>query len=120
MCHLSMACCQSQHQCHFLRMNLMFKAYCTGNKSLAAANQCHSRGCERLQKSKVSLKACFENVNIEEGLVENIQKKTKSFSKYFYFCHEHCTSFNNLCGIPMHILSQEINTICVHESQEFV
>ena len=25
---------------------------------------CHSWGCERLQKSKESLKACFENVNI--------------------------------------------------------
>ena len=23
-------CCQSQHQCHFWQMNLMFEVYCTG------------------------------------------------------------------------------------------
>ena len=37
-----------------------------GQVSFAAVNQilCHSWGYERLQKSKDSFKACFENVNI--------------------------------------------------------
>ena len=37
-----------------------------GQVSLAAVNQilCNSRGYERLQKSKDSLKDCFENVNM--------------------------------------------------------
>ena len=37
-----------------------------GQVSFAAVNQilCHSWGYERLQNSKDSLKACFENVNI--------------------------------------------------------
>ena len=29
-CNSGMARCQSQHQCHFWRMNAMFEAYCTG------------------------------------------------------------------------------------------
>ena len=29
MCHSGVACCQSQHQCHFLRMS-SFEAYCIG------------------------------------------------------------------------------------------
>ena len=40
-----------------------------GQVSLAAVNQilCGSSGYERLQNSKESLKACFENVNIRES-----------------------------------------------------
>ena len=30
MCDSGVARCQSQHQCHFWRMNSMFEAYCTG------------------------------------------------------------------------------------------
>ena len=39
-----------------------------GAVSLAAVNQilCHSWGYERLQKSKDSLKVCFENVNVHK------------------------------------------------------
>ena len=29
-CESGVAPCQSQHQCHFWRMNAMFEAYCTG------------------------------------------------------------------------------------------
>ena len=32
------------------------------------SNLCHSSGYENLQKSKDSLKTCFENVNIYNGL----------------------------------------------------
>ena len=41
-----------------------------GHVSLAAVNQflCRSRGFERVQNSKDSLKACFENVNIQSCL----------------------------------------------------
>ena len=57
MCDSGVARCQSQHQCHFWRVNLMFEVYCQSNLY-------HSSGYERLQKSKDALKACFENVNI--------------------------------------------------------
>ena len=30
MCDSGVAGCQSQHQCHFWRMNLMFESYCMG------------------------------------------------------------------------------------------
>ena len=32
-CDSGMARCQSQHQFHFGRMNLMFEAYCTGKRA---------------------------------------------------------------------------------------
>ena len=32
MCELGVACCQSQHQCHFWRLNSMFEAYWTGKR----------------------------------------------------------------------------------------
>ena len=47
--------CQSQHQCHFWRMRSMFDAYCKASEL----------DYERLQKSKDSLKDCFENVIIK-------------------------------------------------------
>ena len=48
--------CQSQHkiQCHFWRMNSMYGA---------SIIFCLSWGYARLEISKYSLKACFENVN---------------------------------------------------------
>ena len=59
--------CQSLHQCHFWRMNSMFEVYC----SIARASELGScqiyffheamKGFKNLD----SLKACFENVNIE-------------------------------------------------------
>ena len=42
----------------------MFKAYCMGNWAWQLSNLCFSWGYERLQKSKDSLMAGFENVNI--------------------------------------------------------
>ena len=64
-CDPGVARCQLQHKCHFWRMNLMFEAYCTRQVSLAAVNQIY---VIQLQKSKDSLKACFENVNMKMGL----------------------------------------------------
>ena len=60
-CDSGVARCQSQHQCLFWRMSELH-----GQVSLAAVNQilCCSRGYECLQKSKDSLKACFENENM--------------------------------------------------------
>ena len=29
-CDSGVVCCQSQHQCHFWGMNLIFEAYCMG------------------------------------------------------------------------------------------
>ena len=43
-----------------------FDAYCT------RANLCYSLGYERLQTSKDSLKACFENVNIYETFTNDM------------------------------------------------
>ena len=64
-CDKSAASCQSQHQCHFWRMNLMSKHIARASElGSCQSNSCHSRGYERLQKSKDSLKACFQNVNI--------------------------------------------------------
>ena len=34
MCDTGVARCQSQHQCHFWRINSMFEAYCTGKLAL--------------------------------------------------------------------------------------
>ena len=55
MCDSGVARCQSQHQCHFWQMNSMFEAYCMG-KFISFI----IRGYEQLQKSKDSLKDCFE------------------------------------------------------------
>ena len=54
-----------------------------GKVSLAAVNQilCRSRGYERLQNSKDSLKVCFENVNII------------TFIEFMY-----CTNNAHVCG----------------------
>ena len=63
MCESSVARCQSQHKCLTWRMNSIFKVYCTG---LAAVNQIYvfHEATNGFKKSKDSLKACFENVNI--------------------------------------------------------
>ena len=65
-CDSGVTRCQSQHQCHFWRINSIFEAYCRESElGSCQSNLCHSRDYERLQKSKDSLKACFKNVNIE-------------------------------------------------------
>ena len=65
MCDSGVARCQSQHQCHFWRMNLMLEVIARASElGSCQSNLCHSRGYERWQKSKDSLKACFENVNL--------------------------------------------------------
>ena len=54
--------CQSQHQCHFWQVSL--KRIAQANElGSCQSNLCHSCGYDRLQKSKDSFKACFENVN---------------------------------------------------------
>ena len=62
-CDSGMARFQSQHKFQFWRMNSMFEAWAS-ELGRCQSNVCHSRGYERLQKSKDSLKACFENVKI--------------------------------------------------------
>ena len=66
MCDSGVARCQSQHQCHFWHVSLMFEAYYTGKLAWQlfikfcviheAMNGCN--------KYKGSLKDCFLNVNI--------------------------------------------------------
>ena len=70
-CDSSVAHCQSQHQCHFWEISLMFKSILHGQGSLAEVNQiyifhasCLNVFYERFLKSKGSLNDCFENVNI--------------------------------------------------------
>ena len=60
-CDSGVAGCQSQHQCHFWRMSLMFEAYCTGAVNYICVIHEAMKGCKNI---KVSLKDCFENVNI--------------------------------------------------------
>ena len=48
-----------------LALNSMFKAFEQASElGSCQSNLCCSRGYERLQKSKDSLKVCFKNVNI--------------------------------------------------------
>ena len=66
MCDSGVACCQSKHQCHFWRMNSMFRSVLKRQVSLAAVNQIHviheaMKGCSNL---KIHFRLCFENVNI--------------------------------------------------------
>ena len=56
----------------------MFEAYCTRQVSLAAVNQIY---VIQLQKSKDSLKACFENVNMKMGLKWIHMKQLVSYNK---------------------------------------
>ena len=53
--------CQSQHQCHFWRMNSMFEAYCTGNWvwQLSIKFMYFMRLWTVAKKSIDSLKVCF-------------------------------------------------------------
>ena len=49
--------CKSEHQCHFWRMSSMFEAYCMGKTTWQLSIKLmSSRGYERLQISKDSLK----------------------------------------------------------------
>ena len=58
--------CQSQHQCHFWRMNLMLEVNCTGKRAwqLSIIFYVIHEVMNCCKKSKDSLKACFESVNI--------------------------------------------------------
>ena len=67
MCESSVA--SLKHNCHFWQMNLMFQAYILqGQVRLAGVNHIYVfhevfNGCKK-KKSKDSLKACFQNLNI--------------------------------------------------------
>ena len=41
-CDSGVARCQSQHQCHFRRINLMFEAYCMGKCAWQLSIKCMS------------------------------------------------------------------------------
>ena len=76
-----------------------------GQVSLAAVNQnlCSSLGYERLQKSRDSLKDCFENVNIE---LNTCTMKYILFTKPpFLFCHRFRTLFKCKC-LEYYIISR--------------
>ena len=53
-------------QCLFWRMNSISKRIARASElGSCQSNLCNSRGSDRLQKSKDSLKTCFENVKIK-------------------------------------------------------
>ena len=88
-CESGVARCQSQHQCHFRRMNSMFEVHCKGKwawQLSIISYLCLSWGYEWLQKSKDSLKACFENVNIWKWSLNNcvINYFIVSMTSYVY------------------------------------
>ena len=76
-CNKGLARCQPQHQYHFWRMSLMFKAYCTGS---CQSNLCNPWGYEPLQKSKDTFKDCFKTVNIR--FVSIIRSFTAAYQKH--------------------------------------
>ena len=80
-CDSGAACCHSQHHNNELH----------GQESLAAVNQilCRLWGYEWLQKSKDSLMACFENVNIIA--------ETSAFyrSRLASFCADYCNYYQS-------------------------
>ena len=61
-CDSGVARCQSHDQCHFWRMNSMFKAYCTGKSAWQLSIKFMAFMTAALNGFK-NLKACFENVN---------------------------------------------------------
>ena len=77
-------------QCHFWRMNSMLEAYCTAKQSelgSCQSNLCLSWGFERLQKSKDSLTACFENENIIDEVTTALgMRQSQQKSSAFLVC----------------------------------
>ena len=67
-------------------MSSMFEAYCMGNElGSCESNVCNSGGYERLQKSKGSLKDCFENVYILKDKTHYDNKVICLFSFIYVF-----------------------------------
>ena len=96
-CYLGVARCQSQQQCHLWQCVRCSKRIASANKLGSCQSiLCNSWGYERLQKSKDSLKDCFENVNIHKLLSYNpaptwicilpFEKKSFSYREIMYLC----------------------------------
>ena len=107
MCDSGVARCQSQNQCYFWRMSSMFETIARASEhGSCQSNLCHSWGYGMLQKSKDSLKACFENVNISQShlatkwknatIVKELELIRAASSLEFWWCIFCLSWVNNL------------------------
>ena len=82
-CNSVVARCQSQHQCHIWRMNLMFKANCTGKCAWQLSINC----CVVHEAiSKDSLKDRFESVNIKLWCIRPSVKSVYPKINFLIYC----------------------------------
>ena len=74
----------------------MFEVYCTASElGSCQSNSCHAWGYEQLHKSKDSLKACFENVDID-----NCYRNISCFTGWFHellpvYLWKQCSQFRH-------------------------